>query len=401
MTKILKKYNKLLTTLFLVLTFMSFSNKVSAFVPGEDGGSSYRREATCYYEFIDKNTKGNFIELHYLNGSVIDTKIVYAANQHTTGIGGYSIVLEKVYVEPINFEDAKGDAGCPTIYYKYNSPLNWLGLGFNDHKYSISSVDTKEIMYSLEPNTTTATSYPSVIISTGAPGYKLYTVGYTNPMYGKVNIGNISLIVFNNKSISVSGYSFEGTKLSTSLIDKSGITYASIHDVEGNSILNTIYYCKADKSVLISLPNRSEIYEKSHKAKLSVLPTPVNADSPECTKLTNSAFSIGSDGINKSTGEGMAITFTTGTLTCTSFGTLMSFIYDFYRTILVYLGALLVLLGMLDFGKAAMSDSADSMKKATKAFTTRIIILVILFILPALLNIVFEMFKIVTCLPGI
>ena len=46
----------------------------------------------------------------------------------------------------------------------------------------------------------------------------------------------------------------------------------------------------------------------------------------------------------------------------------------------------LVVFGMLDFSKAAMSGEADSMKKATKKFTNRIIIAVLIFFLPILID---------------
>lgn len=54
--------------------------------------------------------------------------------------------------------------------------------------------------------------------------------------------------------------------------------------------------------------------------------------------------------------------------------------------------ALLVILGSLDFGKAITSDDSDGLKKAAKKFRTRLIIVVVIFILPAIINIVLKGF---------
>lgn len=52
--------------------------------------------------------------------------------------------------------------------------------------------------------------------------------------------------------------------------------------------------------------------------------------------------------------------------------------------VLVVIGA--IVLGMVDFAGAASSGEADSMKKATKRFTNRLIIAVLIVILPVLID---------------
>lgn len=54
--------------------------------------------------------------------------------------------------------------------------------------------------------------------------------------------------------------------------------------------------------------------------------------------------------------------------------------------------ALAGLFGLLDFGKAIASDDQDGLKKAAKKFKTRLIIVVIIFITPAIINPVLDVF---------
>ena len=54
--------------------------------------------------------------------------------------------------------------------------------------------------------------------------------------------------------------------------------------------------------------------------------------------------------------------------------------------------ALLLVMGSLDFGKAITSDDSDGLKKAAKKFKTRLIIVVIIFILPSLVNMTIQIF---------
>lgn len=57
---------------------------------------------------------------------------------------------------------------------------------------------------------------------------------------------------------------------------------------------------------------------------------------------------------------------------------------------------LLILLGMLDFGKAIISNDADALKKAGINFSKRLIAAVILFLLPVIINFIMDMIDVGT-----
>lgn len=75
-----------------------------------------------------------------------------------------------------------------------------------------------------------------------------------------------------------------------------------------------------------------------------------------------------------------------GNVDCSSLGELVAFAQDIFNVICILMGVGAVVLGMMDYTKAVMSADQDAMKKATKHFTTRLIILAIMLLLPLLID---------------
>lgn len=73
-------------------------------------------------------------------------------------------------------------------------------------------------------------------------------------------------------------------------------------------------------------------------------------------------------------------------LECSDIAELIDELAKIYNILKICLTAGLVVLSMLDFTKAVMSSDDDALKKAQKHLITRIIILVIIFILPVLID---------------
>ena len=71
---------------------------------------------------------------------------------------------------------------------------------------------------------------------------------------------------------------------------------------------------------------------------------------------------------------------------------LLQLIVKVYRTISLILVVAVVILGMMDFIKATSSDDADAMKKATKRFANRLIIVILIAILPTILSFILTLF---------
>lgn len=71
---------------------------------------------------------------------------------------------------------------------------------------------------------------------------------------------------------------------------------------------------------------------------------------------------------------------------------------DLFKSIFKYaqVGAIVVsvVLSMLDYAKAVMADDADALKKANKKLRTRIIVLVVLFLLPLLIEFILDTFDV-------
>lgn len=72
-------------------------------------------------------------------------------------------------------------------------------------------------------------------------------------------------------------------------------------------------------------------------------------------------------------------------------GTLMNLIvYDIFRPIKWLVPIILLFFTTLDFSKVVFTDAKDGMEKAKKNFVKRAIIAVVIFFIPTLLEIVFE-----------
>ena len=57
----------------------------------------------------------------------------------------------------------------------------------------------------------------------------------------------------------------------------------------------------------------------------------------------------------------------------------------------------MIFLGVLDFTKAVASDDQDALKKAWGHFIKRLIAVIILFLLPLLMELIFDLVDITTC----
>jgi hypothetical protein len=105
--------------------------------------------------------------------------------------------------------------------------------------------------------------------------------------------------------------------------------------------------------------------------------------------------------------EEFRVNFVNGIPSCSSIQELLDFLDEMYGLIIVFMVIALIIFGMLDFGQAAMSEKPEAMKTAAKKFRTRIIIVVIIVLLPALLNMTFSIFtganedKPEICIPGL
>lgn len=89
---------------------------------------------------------------------------------------------------------------------------------------------------------------------------------------------------------------------------------------------------------------------------------------------------------NGNVSDGPTVDFDPGEVTCSSLGEIIKFAADIFHLICGIMGVGAVVLGMIDYTKAVMNADQDAMKKATKHFTTRLIILVIMLLLPVLLD---------------
>lgn len=72
---------------------------------------------------------------------------------------------------------------------------------------------------------------------------------------------------------------------------------------------------------------------------------------------------------------------------------LLQFINHYYKLVYILVPILVIVLGMTDFGKAVLSSREDKMKEAQKRFIKRVIMGVVVFILPTIMNIIFYVFN--------
>lgn len=91
---------------------------------------------------------------------------------------------------------------------------------------------------------------------------------------------------------------------------------------------------------------------------------------------------------SKDTSTGPKITISVSDVSgCGTFGVeTMNIIHDIFNLIKVLVVVGLIAFGMTDFARAVMSGEAEAMKKATKRFTNRIIIAILIFLLPILID---------------
>jgi len=69
---------------------------------------------------------------------------------------------------------------------------------------------------------------------------------------------------------------------------------------------------------------------------------------------------------------------------------LKEIIMEILNIVRVIVPVLLIILGMADFGKAVFAGNADAMKKAQMTFVKRLIIAVIIFFVPTIVNIILD-----------
>ena len=73
------------------------------------------------------------------------------------------------------------------------------------------------------------------------------------------------------------------------------------------------------------------------------------------------------------------------------------YIHDIYNIIKFVVPILLLGLSIKDFGSAVISQNDSAIKKATKNFSTRLIISILIFVLPTILNFFLDLMGISTC----
>jgi hypothetical protein len=92
-----------------------------------------------------------------------------------------------------------------------------------------------------------------------------------------------------------------------------------------------------------------------------------------------------------------------GTISCDQIKNITDFFNDIYLILEIIAVVALVILTMVDFAKAVISDSEKAnkdMKKAQKRFATRIAITTILILLPIIVNIIINAIGASTCYIG-
>jgi hypothetical protein len=89
------------------------------------------------------------------------------------------------------------------------------------------------------------------------------------------------------------------------------------------------------------------------------------------------------------------VTDNSGSLTCSDLlgdkddeSSLMHIISLVYNILKVFAVTMVVILGMLDFSGAVATSDNDKLSKAIKTFTTRLILLVVFFLIPTFVNLV-------------
>lgn len=160
-----------------------------------------------------------------------------------------------------------------------------------------------------------------------------------------------------------------------------------------NSSASSSYQCSKDtlkekdeclnccQSALPSSPGQVTSCENSCKASFNQLEDkPIKTEKPEKTPdSTDEQFYKPLGGEDYVCGGLMSVP-------------LRDMLRKIYKTISLVMVVAVVILGMMDFFKAVTSDNADAMKKATKTFTNRLIVVVLIAILPVLLDLLLSLF---------
>lgn len=89
---------------------------------------------------------------------------------------------------------------------------------------------------------------------------------------------------------------------------------------------------------------------------------------------------------------GPDVEFNVGEVTCDALARVMKFASEIFQLICIFMGVGLVVLGMLDYLRAVMNADQEALKKATKRFSTRLVIMALMILLPVLINWVLDMF---------
>lgn len=88
-------------------------------------------------------------------------------------------------------------------------------------------------------------------------------------------------------------------------------------------------------------------------------------------------------------GENKNVTYACGKMITEN---LMIELVKIYRTVCLVMGALVIVLGVMDFTKAIGSDDNDALKKAQARFIKRFVVVLIILMLPILLKFMFTLF---------
>lgn len=72
-------------------------------------------------------------------------------------------------------------------------------------------------------------------------------------------------------------------------------------------------------------------------------------------------------------------------------GSLMNILRDIYGIMRVAAVILVIVTGMIDFTKAVAASDSDKLNKSLKSFVTKLIVLIVFFLVPGFINIIWEL----------
>lgn len=359
---------------FLIITIIAFFfSSANVFAQSTiDGTSGLANYAKCAYNLVPNIAKKTVkVYIEYKDGNV--TSYV-----ESTYASIYKITEMRVY--PNQFYNSSNKLVCPSIFYGYITSTANISGTKEPSKIILSAAFTKDTI--LEATDVVPSEN---IINQSETVKDTKTCVFEKKCNGATSIGTdlcpkSGSYIFTVRYDEISGY------ISSTTSPEPHILTVSPAIKEADLTFNASGQCTAQ------LYLNCEFGEREHHCTLSKTQ---DADSEAIN--TDTKYGKNYDSIvafNK-------LEF--NELSCETLTPLFEFTGMIYRYVMILLGVGLVVLGMIDFSQATMSGNPDAMKKAVKKFTTRVMIMVVIFILPSLLTMLFSIVthgtEFVTCLP--